>query len=56
MERKLRVVSLAVKPGHEVLPVSERALSNRIRFPLEVLKRVKDAVGDFPVGYPLPGR
>ncbi len=27
------------------------ALSNRIRFPLEVLKRVKDAVGDFPVGY-----
>ena len=27
------------------------ALANRIRFPLEVLKRVKDAVGDFPVGY-----
>ena len=26
-------------------------LSNRIRFPLEVLKRVQDAVGDFPVGY-----
>jgi NADPH2 dehydrogenase len=26
-------------------------LANRIRFPLEVLKRVKDAVGDFPVGY-----
>lgn len=27
------------------------SLSNRIRFPLEVLKRVQDAVGDFPVGY-----
>ncbi|MBW1777883.1 MAG: NADH:flavin oxidoreductase [Deltaproteobacteria bacterium] len=27
------------------------SLENRIRFPLEVLKRVKDAVGDFPVGY-----
>jgi 2,4-dienoyl-CoA reductase (NADPH2) len=27
------------------------SLANRIRFPLEVLKRVKDAVGDFPVGY-----
>jgi len=27
------------------------ALANRIRFPLEVLKRVKDTVGDFPVGY-----
>jgi 2,4-dienoyl-CoA reductase (NADPH2) len=26
-------------------------ISNRIRFPLEVLKRVKDQVGDFPVGY-----
>ena len=26
-------------------------ISNRIRFPLEVLKRVKDRVGDFPVGY-----
>jgi len=26
-------------------------IANRIRFPLEVLKRVKDAVGDFPVGY-----
>ena len=26
-------------------------LKNRIRFPLEVLKRVKDMVGDFPVGY-----
>ena len=26
-------------------------LSNRIRFPLEVLKRVQDRVGDFPVGY-----
>jgi len=26
-------------------------LANRIRFPLEVLKCVKDAVGDFPVGY-----
>ncbi len=27
------------------------SLANRLRFPLEVLKRVKDAVGDFPVGY-----
>jgi len=26
-------------------------LGNRMRFPLEILKRVKDAVGDFPVGY-----
>jgi 2,4-dienoyl-CoA reductase (NADPH2) len=26
-------------------------LTHRIRFPLEVLKRVQDAVGDFPVGY-----
>jgi 2,4-dienoyl-CoA reductase (NADPH2) len=26
-------------------------LENRIRFPLEVLKEVKDLVGDFPVGY-----
>lgn len=26
-------------------------IENRIKFPLEVLKRVKDAVGDFPVGY-----
>ena len=26
-------------------------LENRIRFPLEVLSRVKDAVGDFPVGF-----
>lgn len=26
-------------------------IENRIRFPLETLKRVKDAVGDFPVGY-----
>jgi 2,4-dienoyl-CoA reductase (NADPH2) len=26
-------------------------ISNRIRFPVEVLKRVKDRVGDFPVGY-----
>jgi NADPH2 dehydrogenase len=26
-------------------------LENRMRFPLEVLKRVKDLVGDFPVGY-----
>jgi len=26
-------------------------IENRIRFPLEVLKRVKDQVGDFPVGY-----
>ena len=28
-------------------------LENRIRFPLETLQRVKDAVGDFPVGYRL---
>ena len=27
------------------------AIENRIRFPLEVLKHVKDLVGDFPVGY-----
>jgi len=27
------------------------ALENRIRFPLEVVRRVKDLVGDFPVGY-----
>jgi len=27
------------------------AIENRIRFSLEVLKRVKDLVGDFPVGY-----
>ena len=27
------------------------AIENRIRFPLEVLKRVQDLVGDFPVGY-----
>lgn len=27
------------------------SLENRMRFPLEVLKRVKDTVGDFPVGY-----
>jgi NADPH2 dehydrogenase len=27
------------------------SLENRIKFPLEVLKRVKDAVGDFAVGY-----
>ena len=27
------------------------SISKRIRFPLEVLKRVKDAVGDFPIGY-----
>jgi NADPH2 dehydrogenase len=27
------------------------AIENRIRFPLEVLRSVKDAVGDFPVGY-----
>jgi 2,4-dienoyl-CoA reductase (NADPH2) len=27
------------------------AIENRIQFPLEVLKRVKDTVGDFPVGY-----
>jgi 2,4-dienoyl-CoA reductase (NADPH2) len=26
-------------------------IENRIKFPLEVLKRVKDTVGDFPVGY-----
>jgi len=26
-------------------------IENRIKFPLEVLKRVKDIVGDFPVGY-----
>ena len=26
-------------------------IENRIKFPLDVLKRVKDAVGDFPVGY-----
>lgn len=26
-------------------------IENRIKFPLEVLKCVKDAVGDFPVGY-----
>ena len=26
-------------------------IENRIRFPLEVLKRIKDLVGDFPVGY-----
>ena len=26
-------------------------IENRIRFPLEVVKRVKDLVGDFPVGY-----
>jgi 2,4-dienoyl-CoA reductase (NADPH2) len=26
-------------------------IENRIKFPLEVLKRVKDAVGDYPVGY-----
>lgn len=26
-------------------------LENRMRFPLEVLKRVKDRLGDFPVGY-----
>ena len=26
-------------------------IENRIRFPLEVLKEVKDTVGDFPVGY-----
>lgn len=28
-------------------------VENRIRFPLEVLKRVKDSAGDFPVGYRL---
>jgi len=27
------------------------SIENRIRFPLEVLAAVKDAVGDFPVGY-----
>ncbi|MCD6306010.1 MAG: NADH:flavin oxidoreductase [Deltaproteobacteria bacterium] len=27
------------------------SIENRIRFPLEVVKRVKDRVGDFPVGY-----
>ena len=27
------------------------SIENRIRFPVEVLKRVKDLVGDFPVGY-----
>jgi NADPH2 dehydrogenase len=27
------------------------SLENRMRFPLEVLMRVKDLVGDFPVGY-----
>lgn len=27
------------------------SISERIRFPLEVLKRVQDAVGDYPVGY-----
>jgi len=27
------------------------SLENRIRFPLEVLRRVKDQVGNFPVGY-----
>jgi NADPH2 dehydrogenase len=26
-------------------------ISNRLKFPLEVLKRVKDKVGNFPVGY-----
>ena len=26
-------------------------IENRMKFPLEVLKRVKDAVGDYPVGY-----
>jgi 2,4-dienoyl-CoA reductase (NADPH2) len=26
-------------------------IENRINFPIEVLKRVKDTVGDFPVGY-----
>jgi len=26
-------------------------IENRVTFPLEVLKRVKDAVGDYPVGY-----
>ena len=27
------------------------SIENRIRFPLEVVKRVQDAVGNFPVGY-----
>lgn len=27
------------------------SLANRLRFPLEVVQRVKEAVGDFPVGY-----
>ena len=27
------------------------SLENRMRFPLDTLRRVKDAVGDFPVGY-----
>ncbi|MDY7037509.1 MAG: hypothetical protein SV375_15260 [Thermodesulfobacteriota bacterium] len=27
------------------------SIENRIKFPLEVLKRVKDRVGNFPVGY-----
>jgi NADPH2 dehydrogenase len=27
------------------------SIENRIKFPIEVLKRVKDAVGNFPVGY-----
>jgi len=27
------------------------AIDNRMRFPLEVVRRVKDLVGDFPVGY-----
>ena len=26
-------------------------IENRIKFPIDVLKRVKDSVGDFPVGY-----
>jgi len=26
-------------------------IENRMKFPMEVLKRVKDSVGDFPVGY-----
>jgi 2,4-dienoyl-CoA reductase (NADPH2) len=29
------------------------SIENRIRFPIETLKRVKDQVGDFPVGYRL---
>jgi NADPH2 dehydrogenase len=29
------------------------SIENRIRFPLETLKQVKDMVGDFPVGYRL---